>query len=53
MTISYLLLDKEGMNDIDKNVLKNQSDNIIFTGKISYNELLNYYKKSKYLCFSN
>ena len=36
----FIVGQKEGMNDIDKNVLKHQSDNIIFTGKIPYHELL-------------
>ena len=39
------------MNDIDKNVIKHQSDNIIFTGKISFHELLEHYKRAKIFVF--
>lgn len=47
----FIVGQKEGMNDIDKNVIKHQSDNIIFTGKIPYHELLEYYKRANIFVF--
>lgn len=47
----FIVGQKDGLNDLDKESLKYQSNNIIFTGKVSNKQLLEYYENAKLFIF--
>jgi len=47
----FIVGQKKGINDLDKEVLEYQSDNIIFTGKIPHLDLLTYFQRASIFVF--